>query len=246
MLKKPAGRPHQAAARIEQPAGAVPVVHPARLVPVRGRAPGHRRRHRARDRLRHALGLRLARRARSSCGKPPAGSRSRSGSRPTSTPARRCRARRCPPGSSKARSPRTAACTSKDGSWSAAEGKFEPRAKLPVYERQAFPEALVGEGAVEPLKAGTEEFKNEEVRVWSLDGEVLIASHQRQAAPDQPDGDRRPAQGRRDRRGQVQGPGHLVAGRRVLRRCQPRSADAGLHDQAAPRASPRKRRSCRT
>ncbi|MXC69250.1 hypothetical protein, partial [Escherichia coli] len=50
------------------------------------------------------------------------------------------------------------------------------RAKLPVYERQAFPEALVGEGAAEPLKSGTEEFKNEEVRVWSLDGEVLIAS----------------------------------------------------------------------
>lgn len=65
---------------------------------------------------------------------------------------------------------------SKDGSWSAAEGKFKPRAKLPVYERQAFPESLVGEGAVEPLKAGTEVFKNEEVRVWTLDGEVLIAS----------------------------------------------------------------------
>ena len=65
---------------------------------------------------------------------------------------------------------------SKDGSWSAAEGKFKPRGALPVYERQAFPESLFGEGAVEPPKAGTEEFKNEEVRVWSLDGEVLIAS----------------------------------------------------------------------
>ena len=65
---------------------------------------------------------------------------------------------------------------SAQGSWSAAEAKFKPRAKLPVYERQAFPESLVGEGAAEPLKAGTEEFKNEEIRVWSLDGEVLIAS----------------------------------------------------------------------
>ena len=65
---------------------------------------------------------------------------------------------------------------SKDGSWSAKEGRFKPRAKLPVYERQAFPESLVGEGAAEPLKAGTEEYKNDEVRVWSLDGEVLIAS----------------------------------------------------------------------
>ncbi len=62
------------------------------------------------------------------------------------------------------------------GSWSAAEGKFKPRAALPVYQRQAFPESLVGEDAAEPLKAGTEEFRNEEVRVWSLDGEVLIAS----------------------------------------------------------------------
>ncbi|WP_349742022.1 3-hydroxyacyl-CoA dehydrogenase/enoyl-CoA hydratase family protein [Roseateles cavernae] len=65
---------------------------------------------------------------------------------------------------------------STQGSWSAAEGKFKPRAKLPVYQRQAFPESLVGEGAAEPLKAGTEEFKNEEIRVWSLDGEVLVAS----------------------------------------------------------------------
>ena len=62
------------------------------------------------------------------------------------------------------------------GSWSAAEGKFKPRAKLAVYERQPFGEALFGEGAAEPLKSGTEEFKNEEIRVWSLDGEVLIAS----------------------------------------------------------------------
>lgn len=62
------------------------------------------------------------------------------------------------------------------GSWSAQEAKFKPRAKLPVYERQAFPESLVGEGAAEPSTSGTEEFRNEEIRVWSLDGEVLIAS----------------------------------------------------------------------
>ncbi|WP_431312719.1 3-hydroxyacyl-CoA dehydrogenase/enoyl-CoA hydratase family protein [Roseateles agri] len=65
---------------------------------------------------------------------------------------------------------------SKAGSWSAKEGRFKPRAALPVYARQAFPESLVGDGSIAPLQAGTEEFKNEEVRVWSLDGEVLIAS----------------------------------------------------------------------
>ncbi|MFO0121223.1 MAG: 3-hydroxyacyl-CoA dehydrogenase/enoyl-CoA hydratase family protein, partial [Inhella sp.] len=63
-----------------------------------------------------------------------------------------------------------------EGSWSAAEGQFKPRAKLPVYARQPFPESLVGEGAVDPLKSGTELFKNDEVRVWTLDGEVVIAS----------------------------------------------------------------------
>lgn len=65
---------------------------------------------------------------------------------------------------------------SANGSWSAAEGKFKGRVELPVYGRQAFPERLVGEGAVEPLKAGTELFKNEEVRVWTLDNEAVIAS----------------------------------------------------------------------
>ena len=62
------------------------------------------------------------------------------------------------------------------GSWSAAEGRFKPRAKLPHQQRQAFPESLFGEGAVLPLQAGTELFKNEDLRVWTQDGEVLIAS----------------------------------------------------------------------
>lgn len=63
-----------------------------------------------------------------------------------------------------------------EGSWSAAQGKYIPRSALAVYQRQHFPENVVGSGAVAPLSAGTEVFKNEEVRVWTLDGEVLIAS----------------------------------------------------------------------
>lgn len=63
-----------------------------------------------------------------------------------------------------------------EGSWSASQGKFLPRSGLPVYERQHFPESLFGSGAAAPLKSGTEVFKNEEIRVWTLDGEVLIAS----------------------------------------------------------------------
>jgi len=63
-----------------------------------------------------------------------------------------------------------------EGSWSASQNKYLPKSTLPVYERQYFPEALFGSGATDPLKSGTQEFKNDEVRVWSLDGEVLIAS----------------------------------------------------------------------
>jgi len=64
----------------------------------------------------------------------------------------------------------------KDGSWSVKQSRFIAPSTLPVYERQPFRESVIGSGAVEPLKSGTEEFKNEEVRVWTLDGEVLIAS----------------------------------------------------------------------
>ncbi len=63
-----------------------------------------------------------------------------------------------------------------EGSWSAAQGAYLPRPALPVYQRQHFPETVVGENAVPALKSGTEVFRNEEVRVWTLDGEVLIAS----------------------------------------------------------------------
>ncbi|MGR6805376.1 3-hydroxyacyl-CoA dehydrogenase/enoyl-CoA hydratase family protein [Sphaerotilus natans] len=63
-----------------------------------------------------------------------------------------------------------------EGSWSAAQGTYLPRPALPVYQRQHFPETVVGENAAPALKSGTEVFRNEEVRVWTLDGEVLIAS----------------------------------------------------------------------
>ncbi|MEK8045340.1 3-hydroxyacyl-CoA dehydrogenase/enoyl-CoA hydratase family protein [Ideonella margarita] len=63
-----------------------------------------------------------------------------------------------------------------EGSWSAAQGKYLPRSSLPVYQRQHFPESVLGSGAVNPLTSGTELFKNDEVRVWTLDGEVVIAS----------------------------------------------------------------------
>jgi 3-hydroxyacyl-CoA dehydrogenase len=63
-----------------------------------------------------------------------------------------------------------------EGSWSPARKAYVPRSSLAVYCRQHFPESVLGAGAPEPLKSGTEVFRNDEVRVWTLDGEVLIAS----------------------------------------------------------------------
>ena len=62
------------------------------------------------------------------------------------------------------------------GSWSPSKQAYVPRSTLPVYQRQHFPEAVLGSGAADPLKSGTELFRNDEVRVWTLDGDVVIAS----------------------------------------------------------------------
>jgi 3-hydroxyacyl-CoA dehydrogenase len=63
-----------------------------------------------------------------------------------------------------------------EGSWSAAHARWVTPSTLPVYRRQHFHEAVLGAGAVEPLKSGTELFRNDEARVWTLDGEVAILS----------------------------------------------------------------------
>jgi 3-hydroxyacyl-CoA dehydrogenase len=65
---------------------------------------------------------------------------------------------------------------SPQGSWSAARRTEVQPSTLPVYARQLFPESVLGSGAAEALRSGTELFRNDEVRVWTLDGEVLIAS----------------------------------------------------------------------
>jgi 3-hydroxyacyl-CoA dehydrogenase len=63
-----------------------------------------------------------------------------------------------------------------EGSWSPNTKTYVPRSALPIYQRQHFPEDVLGAAGVPALKSGTEVFKNDEVRVWTLDGEVLIAS----------------------------------------------------------------------
>lgn len=62
------------------------------------------------------------------------------------------------------------------GSWSPSRQAFVPRSALAVYGRQHFPENVLGSGAKAALESGTEVFRNEDVRVWTLDGEVLILS----------------------------------------------------------------------
>ena len=61
-----------------------------------------------------------------------------------------------------------------EGSWGAAQGAYLPRPALPVYARQHFPEKLSGEGGVAAAGAGTELFKNDECRVWTPDGQVVV------------------------------------------------------------------------
>lgn len=69
-----------------------------------------------------------------------------------------------------------------EGSWSASAKKFIPRRQLPVYERQFFPEDVLGAKAPAFETAGTTLHEDDAIRLWTLDGvngevgDVLIAS----------------------------------------------------------------------
>ncbi|MBU2289096.1 MAG: 3-hydroxyacyl-CoA dehydrogenase/enoyl-CoA hydratase family protein, partial [Gammaproteobacteria bacterium] len=66
-----------------------------------------------------------------------------------------------------------------EGSWSASQGRFVPQRRLPVHERQLFPESVLGanaKDAKDASAAGTTLQDEGDVRLWTLDGEVLIAS----------------------------------------------------------------------
>ncbi|MBP6394903.1 MAG: enoyl-CoA hydratase/isomerase family protein [Giesbergeria sp.] len=69
------------------------------------------------------------------------------------------------------------------GSWSASANKFVARRALPVYEKQYFPEKLLGESLPDFTTAGTTLHEDDAIRLWTLDGAdraagsgVLIAS----------------------------------------------------------------------
>ncbi|WP_332816130.1 3-hydroxyacyl-CoA dehydrogenase/enoyl-CoA hydratase family protein [Ramlibacter sp.] len=63
-----------------------------------------------------------------------------------------------------------------EGSWNPTSGQFEPRRLLPVYRRQHFPETVRGSGEATFETAGTTVHEDRNVRVWTLEGDVLIAS----------------------------------------------------------------------
>ena len=62
------------------------------------------------------------------------------------------------------------------GSWSASDKKFIAKRQLPVYERQHFPEDVLGAKAASFTTAGTTLHEDDAIRLWTLDDEVLIAS----------------------------------------------------------------------
>jgi 3-hydroxyacyl-CoA dehydrogenase len=65
------------------------------------------------------------------------------------------------------------------GSWSAAAQSLQPRSKLPCYQRQLFPEPVLGDGLRTHEQAGETLWENEGVRLWRLpevDGGISIAS----------------------------------------------------------------------
>ena len=55
-----------------------------------------------------------------------------------------------------------------EGSWSARGKTYVPRSSLPVYQRQLFPEQIVGAGGTAYQKAGETLYENDGVRLWRL------------------------------------------------------------------------------
>ena len=68
------------------------------------------------------------------------------------------------------------------GSWNPTSGQFVPVRQLPVYNRQHFPESILGAQAADAKTAGSTVHEDEHIRLWTLgtpggaDADVLIAS----------------------------------------------------------------------
>lgn len=60
-----------------------------------------------------------------------------------------------------------------DGSYAPADGSYRGKSDLPVYQRQLFPEAVITQGRQDK---GETVWESDEVRLWTLDGEIGILS----------------------------------------------------------------------
>jgi 3-hydroxyacyl-CoA dehydrogenase len=63
-----------------------------------------------------------------------------------------------------------------EGSWNPATKSFVPRRELPVYQRQHFPENVLGAKAPTFETAGKTLHEDAAIRLWTLDEQVIIAS----------------------------------------------------------------------
>jgi 3-hydroxyacyl-CoA dehydrogenase len=61
-----------------------------------------------------------------------------------------------------------AAIHTSEGSWSARRGRYVGRSVLPVYQRQLFPERVLGDGGVTYERSGETLLENDGVRLWRL------------------------------------------------------------------------------
>ncbi len=62
------------------------------------------------------------------------------------------------------------------GSWNPTAQAFVPKHDLPVYQRQHFPENVLGSNAAKFETAGQTLFEDSAIRLWTLDQQVVIAS----------------------------------------------------------------------
>ncbi len=168
------GREAREAARASASAGAVPLGDLSRSVPLQRVPPRGDRRQRARRRSGVALGLRLGDGTlRALAGRGLEGRRrlARRGHRRRQDARQRAVAG---VGHRRSRGGRRAHAT---GAYSASANAFVPRSSLPVYRRQAFPDAVLGE----TWPSGTTIMETPAVRMWHLGDDVAIVSFRSKA-----------------------------------------------------------------
>ena len=63
-----------------------------------------------------------------------------------------------------------------EGSWNPSTGTFDASRSLPVHARQHFPESVLGASAPDAATAGKTLYEDDAIRLWTINGDVVIAS----------------------------------------------------------------------